>query len=884
MIERALLPLLAAEGEDESDIVTVRGLRAGGHRAVASHPDFGTSYAWRIDIPAVVDPDWIMMGRSAHVEGIVIRKSDRAPIPGARVEIRQLINGQSHGDSCSVLTDEAGRFSCPNAWGTDDARFDGRVMCWKDGYGAQMIPYGFLKPGDRKSVVFELEEAAPFHGRVEFTSGEPAAGIDVAICEDMVYIESTKTGLDGSFTIHSMTKDRGYYAHVHGKGVSTLFATTPSPWPTEWPHVLEVDPTFRVEGRLIADGYPLKGAKVRACLETGRVTRTVDKWVDADPDTGRFAFDELPAGQYYFDAVAAGHSHTRATGYDLGAKPRGDPIEIRMSRGARVRGVVRDARSGSPIGGASVKLADFGELQTRHQYGTIDLGIETDEKGGFEIESVEPGRTVSVFVEKSGYAPSLDRFEVTVGASVAEREIELQIGGSLSVNVIRPDGLPVGDFSVDITSPETGYRRITGRGSAVAKDLPPGKFIVTVATREPDADYWGAMREFHDVEVVAGETTTLDVSFAEGSVIRGAIVGDVAANTKGGFAAYVREVGGSKYPWQAEVKWNSRTFAVYGVPPGRYEILAESLDRQPRLAAERTIELRPDVPCFVEFDFGEYQLEGSITDPVGSPVAGAVIYLEPKEPTIPSPDGATNPRSRGAMAVANSTVDGKYTVAGLFPGTYRAEVRARGFAYAIDRVTVDERELVRRRDFQLEPMCSFRVFVADRGGARVADPRVAVRHASDPDGEDLTPATVDSDGAHVVRGIGTGNYRVEVRAPGRFVWRATVACIGGESRDVAAALRRFSRLHVDLRDAFGAALKNVGFSLVDLESGELVSDWIARGDVMSTNAALATDEKGRLRIDGIPEGRYRVVGFGIDGEVGTTFDPEEKPTTLVAAR
>lgn len=884
-IERALMPLLHAEGTSESDIVPIRGLRAGGHRAVATHPDYATSYAWRIDIPAVADPDWIMMAKSAHVDGVVVRKSDRSPIEGARVEIRQLIKGQSHGDGCSVLTDASGRFECPHAWATDDARFDGRAMCWKDGYGAQVIPYGFLKPGDRKTIVFELEEAAPFFGRVEYSTGGAASGVDVSASVDMVYLETARTRADGTFVMHSLTKDRSQFFDVQGKGIARLLATVPSPWPAEWPYVFVVNRTFAVSGRLVADGHPLANGRVRACLEAGRVARTVEQWADVDPTIGSFSFAELPPGHYYFDAIADGYSLTRAKGFVVDEETATKPIEISLSRGSRVRGVVRDERSGAPIEGATVKVADYGEASSQQMFGSIDLGVTTDVRGHFEIESVERGRAIALLVEKKGFAPKIDRFEVNVGSTVVDREIDLVIGGKLVVKAIRPDGLPVGDFTVDVSSEASGYRRVLGRGTASTDDLLPGTYSVKVGTREPDADYWGGMRQFDHVEIVAGRTTTVEASFADGLVIRGAIRGEVAARTVGGFAAYAREIGGTTYPWQAEVKWESRTFAIYGIPPGRYEVLAESLDREPKLSAQRIVELVPGIPCHVEFEFGEYQLEGKVTNSTGTPVVAAAVYFEVNERLTPSGDERGDVPSEDAMTTSRTTNEGRYVAAGLSPGVYRAEIRARDYAYAIERVVIDEREFVGNRDFRLEPECRVRVFVGDRGGASVNGAEIVVRRdGEDPSEESLPSSVVDSDGARVIRGAGTGHYHLEVRATGRMVRRATIACIGGERRDVHVELRRFARIHVDLRDVLGAPLKQLEFTLFDLESGEPVRDWIERGDVAMSAGSLITDDQGRLRIDGIPEGRYRILGYGIDGEVETTFEVEAKATTLVAAR
>jgi hypothetical protein len=246
---------------------------------------------------------------------------------------------------------------------------------------------------------------------------------------------------------------------------------------------------------------------------------------------------------------------------------------------------------------------------------------------------------------------------------------------------------------------------------------------------------------------------------------------------------------------------------------------------------------------------------------------------------------STAEADEGATSAATSASDGQYAVAGLFAGKFRARADAEGYARLRGEVIVDEQEPVVKRDFLMEPECRLRVDVVDRGGNAVPMRAVKVMPNDSRALSDEYDATrVDNDGFTLVRGVGTGNYNLAIEAPGLFAHESTIACVAGEKRDVRVALRRFATLSVIARDALGAPLKNAAFRIVDLETGDDVTAWIAVGRVALAAESLATDDKGALRLVGLPEGRYRVVGYGIDAEVDTAFDADAKPITLSAPR
>jgi Carboxypeptidase regulatory-like domain len=872
----------AVAGDDA--VATIENLADGLYWVKARHPDYADSIGWGAWVPMRAGAFVMSSEPRAFVDGFVRRKKDGEPLAGARVDIRHLMRGQGYGDSCNFITQSDGYFVCDNAWGSDFGDLEAQAMCWKDGFGVQTIAVGFLKVGERKRVEFLLEESQSFHGRVVDLAGSTRSGVMIMALKATVALETTTTRADGTFSLHTLAKDDTLYLFARGEGVAPCYSSVPSPWPTEWPFVIRVEPTYSILGKLIADAYPLAGARVRASLEANRVTRLHEVWVDADAATGAFRFEGLPPGRYYFDAVAKGYSPRRIREIEIGDKTNPDTLEVRLERGCRIRGVVRNDSNGAPIEGARVGLADFGEVDTEKFFGTIDLEVTTDIEGRFEIDSVERGQEMALSIEKDGFARTVDRFAVAAGATRIERTIRLVGGGRLSVSAIRPDGQPSGDFNVIAIDPTGSEHRVFGSVEVSLDGLSPTPHRVTVGLRDAIDDFRGAIRIYDDVLIRAGEETTLNATFADGLAVRGSIRGEVARAYSGGFAAFA-------YVW-SDGKWISREFsevrrsdfgfAIYGLAPGTYKISVESVDRQPMLAAARIVELTPDTPCVLDFEFGDRVLEGWVSDGTGQPIGGAALsFIFDLGEDLANASGANS----AASSTATSASDGRYAVAGLIPGFYRARVDAEGYARHRDRIAVDDRVPIAQHDFALDPECRLRIEVVDRAGSSVPNRTITVLPIGSERASDRHDASrLDSDGFTLVKGVGTGEYSLTIDAPGLFRHRSVIACVAGEKRDLRVALRRFAPLRVIARDALGAPLKDVPFQIIDVETGDEVSAWIADGRIAAAVASTTTDEKGALNLAALPEGRYRILGYGIDGEVDTSFDPDAKPTTLTAAQ
>lgn len=881
----AIMPLFTYRSTADSEsVATFHDLADGLYWVRASHPLYADGIAWGAWVPMRVDAFVMSLEPRSHVDGFVRRKTDGMPIAGARVDIRHLVRGQHYGDGGHVITDIDGYFVCDNAWGSNLGDLEAQAMCWKDGYAAQTIACGFLKPGERKQIEFLLDSSTQFFGRVEDVSGEPRSGVTVMASKAVVTLETTTTRTDGTFSLHTIAKDDSIYLYASGPGISGSYSTIPTPWPTEWPFVIRVEPTYSVEGRLVAEGYPLEKPRVRAALEANRLSRLHESWVDADPATGVFRFESLPPGRYYFDVLTKGYSPKRVREIEVGKEMAKSPLEVRLEKGCRVRGIVRDAATGAPLEGATVGLADLREVLDGSFFGTLDLGVTTDLEGRFEIESVEPGQDATLSIEKSGYSRFLDRFTIESGRTSIDRSIDMVGAGRLSVSVLRPDGQLSGDFNVTVTDPSGSELQGAGSNRVTIEGLSPTPHRVTIYLRDAIEDYRGAVRVYENVVIREGEETTLNATFADGLAIRGKIHGDVARAYSGGFAAYAYLWKDGRWTSQefCEVRRSDLGFAIYGLAPGQYKVQVDSLDRQPMLAAAQTVELTPDAPCSLDFEFGDYVLEGTVADAAGRPILGADLSMR-AEPE--SGFGSTADTVSAAVSTATSASDGRYAVAGLLSGPYRVRIDAEGFARWRDRIVVDERAPLAREDFKLEPECRLRIEVVDRAMNAVDSRTVTVMPVGATRVTDQHDASrIDSDGFQNVRGVGTGDYTLSVTAPGLFPHRSVVSCIAGEKRDVKIALRRLGSLRVVARDALGAPLKQLPFDVIDLETGETAASWIQDARVGFPATTLVTDESGLLRVDGLPEGRYRVTGYGIDGEVATSFDTDAKPTTLAATR
>ncbi|MEM1177045.1 MAG: carboxypeptidase regulatory-like domain-containing protein [Acidobacteriota bacterium] len=416
-----------------------------------------------------------------------------------------------------ATTDEKGRFRLPAP-----ADVSLELTATAPGYGPG---YGTLsRPAitDGRGVDIELKWKRSAVGEVVAPTGSPVAAASVILKRPLAADDGTPplqapSGEDGHFELDGLGTGE-YRLEVSADGFAPLvipsleFAEDDSRIDLGR---LELEAGERLEGRVTArDGQPLSDVEITATgsrvhWTSGAVPQQATASSDAD---GRFELDGLVAEQVY-------DISGRLPGWDgerITTTPEDGPVELRLERQVKVRGRVIDAR-GHPVHGASVTFH-------RHHIG---LAARTDEDGRFEHRTA-PG-TYQLVASGETYRPWV-RDELNVETGMADLEITLETGLSISGRVLDPSGEPVSGAGLRLRPTSSSASR-----PADSTD-PRGRFFVdgleagplSIEARHPT---WGLTSM--DVEL-SESIEDLEIRFPGGVEFSGVVIdaarGDAVAD------------------------------------------------------------------------------------------------------------------------------------------------------------------------------------------------------------------------------------------------------------------------------------------------------------------------------------------------------------------
>jgi protocatechuate 3,4-dioxygenase beta subunit len=361
------------------------------------------------------------------------------------------------------------------------------------------------------------------------------------------------------------------------------------------------------------DGKPVAGARVIAKPSRhwgeALVTRT--------GDAGRFNLAVPPKlGPWDVRVEAPGLAAAQLERVAAGAG-----LDVRLTRGKTLTGVVRDGRDGRPLSGVRIEA----RARASWAFGggndpTLGLvSARTDHEGRFRILGVGLG-FFDVEARTAGYGAA-KRPEVAAGATV---DLLLFPAASIAGVVLGPGRHPVRGALVRAerrSDPASvlGLEVTDARGRFLIAGVEPGSYVVKA--RHPDL-----APGRRDVEVAALSEAQVEVELASGVAATGRLTDGQGRPVQG--RVTLLEFGAP--PWnlplapQPNVGADGR-FAVAHVPAGEHAIAVQA----PGYTFQRVpIEVGPrdaglDLGAVV-LDRGA-ALTGRVTDPAGAPIEGATV-------------------------------------------------------------------------------------------------------------------------------------------------------------------------------------------------------------------------------------------------------------------
>jgi uncharacterized GH25 family protein len=380
---------------------------------------------------------------------------------------------------------------------------------------------------------------------------------------------------------------------------------------------------------------------------------------------GSFTFAAMPAGSYRF---AAAHSDfargsTQIVTLD-GAHPH-DGVEIKLEKGAVVRGRVVDTAK-QPVPAARVRV---GAMSRRGMIFEPPRQAYTDAKGAFEIKGLARRELAAVAMHESGASNTIP--VDTTNGDVSDVTLVIDVTGTIAGVVVDPAGNPIegAQVSAGPNFRDQGAVRdfsqwrlrgfpqelTDGDGRFTLAGLAPGSYMVR-ATRSQSASR--GRRDAIEGTVAQTGTNNLRLVLQPEGAVKGKIA--FADGTAPG--AFTVQVGFSQQSFMG----GGGEFLLDALPPQKYELSVRGPNFQTR-AAEVTVEP------------GKTADAGTITVNKGRQLAGVVVAEGQPVPNATVfagrqifGSGSTNSANFGPMGQGTKTdttdASGKFVITGLSEG------------------------------------------------------------------------------------------------------------------------------------------------------------------------------------------------------------------------
>jgi protocatechuate 3,4-dioxygenase beta subunit len=623
-------------------------------------------------VQVVLTPGQAVLGRVIDEAGKPLREASIVLKPardaGGRGMMRLM--QPEPGLSFEVVTDDGGGFRIT---GVPKGRFDLTVR--RRGFAPTRVAAieiaGVGEPTDAGEITLVPGERVS--GVVADPAGRPIEGVEVRVQESgpgMVMMMGHEPGPQeeadavtdpgGWFLVEDLSRgeklelgfERTGYVSTRSKGIEL---------PRSEPVEVVLEPASTVSGIVLSEeGDPIAGAAIDlARRETVELGGNVMIMMTMESDTsdaeGRFRFTEQRPGSIALTAVASGYQERKLDNVEV---PQGrdlEGLELTLPSGAIVVGRVFGPDERPLIGARVAKVAGESSM--------VRMGGDnvTDGDGRYRLEGLAPG-VVSIEAEHPDWPRTVRDAELEPGLNTVD--LRFEGGQPVSGRLVGTGGRAVADADVRLSAPGRYW------GGPATRSRADGTFEIPGVA---DGEYrlWVEAEGFaphseNDTIRVAGEPVTgLEVRLDEGAAVTGRVLGldreDYARVTVNAEGASASVFGGAPVDREGN-------FRLEHVRPGTYAVVASLADSGRSASEQLTIEDgQTEARVDLQFEPG-LTLDGLVLQGE-APVLGASVFVEGL--------------SLDKTGWGDTDHQGRFSIDGLAPGSYRANVRdfTSGLAY-----------------------------------------------------------------------------------------------------------------------------------------------------------------------------------------------------------
>ena len=495
-----------------------------------------------------------------------------------------------------------------------------------------------LEAGEsRTDIVLKLDEPKPerkpahLAGSVVDGEGKPVADVQVHIdCRESWNSEyswqgRTKSGPDGTFRIDGMQTGRfNVVANHEGGSFDAGEVVLP-----EDDFVITVDAVGGIAGRVEGSyGEAVTRFRVQTRRDAAQANLDDEHFRNdalQSSSDGSFKIEKLSPGSYRLAVQAEGYAPRLSEPIEVHPGQTTQGVVIHLSGGGAVEFHVVN-ESGKSIEGAMVFIdTEAWQFAASERSLPTTWSRMTNRDGLYAFQHQPEGKQIRVEMHHPSYARG--QGEATVVAGKTQRvEIVLGTPGAVAGTVFDRNGLPMPNVSVDAHGnpiggmPQRTSTRTDATGHYELRALTPGSW--QVSARFTNSSQQTRMM----VEVVAGQTTTVDFREASGRVFGVVTKGgvpmagvrvQVSAQSAGGYSNFNAETDASGY------------YEIEGVPPGRCNVGASAAQNYGSGEVNELVDLKESESLEVNLILPSGAIRGIVVRAENdAPVSGAQVTAQ----------------------------------------------------------------------------------------------------------------------------------------------------------------------------------------------------------------------------------------------------------------